>query len=687
MPHASLKLSPGVDQNRTPALNEAAISTSQFIRFIPDSNGLGLPQKLGGWTKYFANAIGSVVRCLWAWADTNANNYLALGAEEELSVIYEGTQLNITPSTDTNNVAVAIDTTDGSSVVLITDTGSNVTSYDVVDIRTQISVGGLILFGLYRCFAVSANTYQIRAVDALGSPAFATATVNDGGAVSVFDTTSGTSLVEVTLDDHGYFAGDTFPILVSTAVGGITLFGNYTIVSVTDADTFVIQASNAATSTTTESENGGDARYVYYIGQGPLPTGTGYGVGGYGEGGYGSGITPTANTGTLITATDWTLDNFGAILVACPYGGPIYTWDAQINQPTAVVIPEAPSANAGMFVAMPQRQIIAWGSTFNGVIDPLLIRWCDIEDLNDWIGTVTNQAGSYRIPRGSSVVGCIQGPQQGLIWTDLALWAMQYTGQPYVYGFNEIGTGCGLIAPKAATSMNGVVYWMSQSQFFTLSGDGVKPIFCPIWDVIFQDLDPDNLDKIRIAANSRFGEISWFYPITGSGGVPAKYAKYNINLQKWDFGTLSRTAWINQSVLGPPIGAGPPISGPQNQYIYQHETSTDADDEAMLSSFQTGYFALSEGDVKQFVDQVWPDMKWGYFNGTQNANISLTFYVADYPGETPTAYGPFTLTQATQFVTPRFRARLMAINISSSDVGSFWRLGNIRYRTQVDGKF
>lgn len=240
MPHASLKLTPGVDQNRTPALNEAAISTSQFIRFVPDSNGLGLPQKLGGWTKYFANAIGSVVRCLLAWADTNANNYLAVGAEEELSVIYEGTQLAITPSTDTNNVAVDVDTVDGSSVVLITDVGSDITSYDVVDIRTQISVGGLILFGLYRCYAVSANTYQIHTVDVLGNPQYATATVNNGGNVPVFDTTSGLSLVEVTLNDHGYSAGDTFPILVSTAVGGITLFGNYTIVSVTDADTFVI---------------------------------------------------------------------------------------------------------------------------------------------------------------------------------------------------------------------------------------------------------------------------------------------------------------------------------------------------------------------------------------------------------------------------------------------------------------
>jgi len=108
---------------------------------------------------------------------------------------------------------------------------------------------------------------------------------------------------------------------------------------------------------------------------------------------------------------------------------------------------------------------------------------------------------------------------------------------------------------------------------------------------------------------------------------------------------------------------------------------------ALNSYFQTGYFTLTEADVKSFIDQVWPDMKWGYFDGAQGANILLTFYVTDYPGQTPIAYGPYTLTQATTFITPRFRGRLVSIRIESNDIGSFWRLGNIRYRIQPDGKF
>jgi hypothetical protein len=690
MPHASFKLIPGVDQNKTPTLNEAAISYSQLVRFIPDRTLGGLVQKLGGWTKFYANTIGSIVRCLWAWEDTNANSYLAAGAEGipaggggTLTVIVSGGSSDITPQTTTVNVAVDFSTTSGSNAVVVTDTGRNIDNYDVVDIQTQVSVGGLILYGQYQCYnpGGSANTYTIYATNALGEPDLATSTVANGGDVAVFDTTSGSDFVDVTLADHNLLAGDTFPILIATSVGGVTLYGNYIVVSVTSSSVFVISASTSATSTASASANSGDVRFIYYNGIGPLPSGSGFGIGPYGGGGYGTGIPPATGTGTPINAVDWTLDNWGETLISCPLNGPIYQWNPTTGDPIALIIPEAPPVNDGMFVAMPQRQIIAWGSTVTGIKDPLLIRWCDVDNYSSWIAQITNQAGSYRIPKGSRIVQCIQGPQQGLVWTDLGLWAMQYAGPPYVYQFNEIGTGCGLIGRKAATSMGGVVYWMGQSQFYRLSSSGVEPIRCPVWDVIFQDLDESNLDKIRVAANSRFGEIAWYYPTNSNGGEVSHYVKYNVILNEWDFGELARTAWINESVLGPPIGAAP------DTYIYQHETSTDADGQPMNSSFQTGYFVLTEADVKMFVDQVWPDMKWGYYGGDQSANILLTFYVTDYAGQTPIAYGPYTLTQATTYITPRFRGRLVSIKMESNDIGSFWRLGNTRYRFQPDGKF
>jgi len=243
-----------------------------------------------------------------------------------------------------------------------------------------------------------------------------------------------------------------------------------------------------------------------------------------------------------------------------------------------------------------------------------------------------------------------------------------------------VASGCGLVGRKAMGTLAGTVYWMSQSQFFKLSGNGVEPVQCPIWDVIFQDIDTDYWENVRCAPNSRFGEITWYYPVMGSGGIPTKYAKYNALLNQWDFGTMTRTAWIDQGVNGPPIGAG------GDYIIYQHETSENANGVAMNSWFQTGYFAVQEGELKTFLDQVWPDMKWGLYDGTQGADVTITFYTADYPGDTPSTYS-FNLTQATQFVTPRFRARLVAIRIESNDLDSFWRLGNIRYRYQPDGKF
>ena len=696
MPHSSLKLIPGVDVNRTMTLNEAAISSCDLIRFIPDRQGLGLVQKLGGWTTY-GGPFDSYIRCLWAWAATNGTNYLAVGAEASLTYLTGsgGSPAYITPRTLTNNPAVSISSTIGSAIITITDAtggGSNITQWDSVYIQTPISVGGLVLFGVYPCIPISSTQYEITAVDVLGTPTPATTAA--AAAIVTFTTTLNSASVTVTLTNHGYAPGDSFPIVVSTTVGGITLFGNYLVESATTND-FVITGNNIATaSVSAQPMNGGNARYVYYIANGPVTAGTGYGIGGYGTGGYGSGSTINPQQGSPITAVDWTLDNWGEILISCPLNGAIYEWSPEAPTSTAALIQNAPIVNAGMVVAMPQRQIIAWGSTETGIQDPLLIRWCDVNDFSVWTADVTNQAGSYRIPRGSRIVEGIQAAQQTLIWTDLGLWSMQYVGQPYVYQFNEIGTGCGLIGRKAATSMSGIVYWMGQSQFYMLAGSGPQPIPCPVWDVIFQDLDLNNLDKIRVAPNSRFGEIAWYYPIKGTGEVSG-YVKYNVVLQQWDYGTLARTAWINESVLGPPIGAG------TDKYIYQHETSPNAayngvNNLPLASNFQTGYFVIAEADLKMFIDQVWPDMKWGYYGGTASgttvyqtptAQVQMTFYTSDYAGQTPNVYGPYNLTQSTQFVTPRFRGRLVSIAISSNDTGSFWRIGNMRYRAQPDGKF
>jgi hypothetical protein len=774
MPHASLKLIPGVDQNRTPALNEAAISESNLIRFVPDRQGLGLPQKLGGWTQFASNEQSSVVRALHSWADINGEPYLAIGDEDSLNIATaDGSSSEISPQFYTYNLPVSVDTVSGSATVTIDDTNSNISSYDGVNILTPISVGGIILSGYYPPIALNPNSYQVVARNIIGLTTPATATVNNSGAVPVFDTTSGQINIKVTLADHGYTAGSTFAILVGVNVGGLRLYGNYVVLDtpVLTANDFYIAADNAATSTATVSMNGGNARIVYYVGQQNISPPSGFGIGDFGSGGFGTGVTSsggrelaiasissaslvatvtvsqvlyvapgtriaitgttnydgtwivtsatsgtsstfsfvrgsnpaTETSGTVTTnawgfppgvystvnrnvaapleVNDWSLDNWGGFLIANPAGSGVFYYDTLSGGDHANVIPNAPSVSEGCFVSMPERQIICYGTTFNGIQDPLLVRWTDIGNLTSWVATVSNQAGSFRIPKGSKIIGGMQGPQQGLLWTDTNLWSMQYINLPLVYSFNEIGAGCGLIGRKAMGTMTGIVYWMSQSQFFVLAGGGVQPLPCPVWDVIFQDLDTDYLSNIRCAPNSRFGEISWYYPTTGSNGVPTKYVKYNTLLQQWDFGTLTRTAWIDQGVFGPPIGAS------DNGFIYQHETSQNADGGEMDAYVQTGYFALSEGDNMTFLDQVWPDMKWGYYNGLDNANVNITFYAVDYPGQTPRVYGPYNVNQATEYISPRIRARLISIKIAGSQIDTFWRLGNIRYRLQPDGKY
>jgi hypothetical protein len=693
MSHQSLKLIPGVDQNETLALNEAGISISNLIRFIFDRRVGGLIQKLGGWTRFYENPTVAIVRALWGWADTNAVNHLAFGTENigttghaQLSVITNGVRQNITPTGDVDNITPVVSTTAGSPIVTITDTTiTGITFYDSVYIETHIAVGGLILFGLYPCLQVDATHYQITATDRLGNPLPAPSS-STAPVVAEFTTTVSQSTVQVTLPAHGYIVGDTYPILIDTSVGGIDLFGNYLVAEVIDANNFIIIGQGLASSSASAFINGGLARYTYSYGYSVLPGGGGYGVGGYGVGGYGAGSGVPPATGFAIAADDWTLDNWGEVLVIVPISSadfrPIYIWDPLAGSVQAACLSAGPPVNDGAFVAMPQRQIVAWGTTVTGVQDPLLIRWCDVNNYDVWIGKPTNQAGQYRIPRGSKIVGGLQGPQQGFIWTDLAIWAMQYIGPPYVYSFNEIGAGCGLIARKAAGVLNGVVYWMGASQFYQLEGGGVAVLDCPIWDVIFQDLDRSNLQKIRFAANSRFNEIAWYYPTISSGGEVTNYVKYNIHLQTWDYGILGRTAWIDQSVLGPPIGADP-----ATKYIYQHETSENADGQPLMASFRTGYFAMAEGDLQTTLDEVWPDMKWGEYGGTQNATLFFKFYFCDYPGDTPQVDGPYSVTQLSQYFSPRLRARLVSIEIYSTDMDSFWRIGLVRYRSQQDGRY
>lgn len=672
MPEVSLKLLPGVNADYTPTLNQSGVSSCNLIRWKDK-----LPQKLGGWSRFYPFALAGVPRDVHSWADLNATNHLSVATTAQLVVITNGSLQDITPQTITSNFSPNFSTTNTSPTVTIVDPNiSNITTFDAIFFNTPVSVGGLILQGLYPIVQIAGtHSYQITA------SSNATSTVPNGGSVPVFSTTSGSSTVLVALNNHGQSVGDTFQFPISTTVGGVPISGIYTVNAVPDANHFDVSGSVTASSTTSASMNAGLAEIVYYISLGPAAVGTGYGLGGYGLGGYGTGVVPASQTGTPITATDWTEDNWGQDLIANPKGGAIYYWQPNSGQQTAQLISSGPAFNNGIFVAMPEQILVAYGSTSIGQQqDPLTVRWSDSQDFTNWTVTDQTQAGSFRIPTGSLIVGGIQGPQQALLWTDLDIYAMQYLGPPFVFGFNKLSSGCGLIGPHARTTQQGNVYWMSQGQFFVLSGNGVQQIPCSVWDTVFQNINTAYQSRIVAGANSQFDEVAWFYPSLASTGENDSYVKLNVLEGSWDYGTLPRSSWIDQSILGSAIGTTP------TGLIYQHETSPDADGQPLVSTFTTGYFVISEGQKIPFVDWLWPDMKWGLFNGSQTATVSVTLNVINYPNDTPVTYGPFNMTSAIEYINLRLRGRQISLTFTSSDLGSFWRFGNPRIRTNEMGR-
>lgn len=676
MPLATIKFAPGVNAEITATQGIAQIIDSQLIRFKYAGQEI-LPEKLGGWTRYYPVSVGSAIRALHAWEGIAEDIYLAAAAENSLNVISEGVGSDITPMTTTNTVAPSISTTNGSTTVVIDDAGITMSPYNSIFISTQVAIGGLVLFGSYQLLSViDADTYSII------SPKAATSTAGPGGTLAEFDTTINSAAVRVTLTNHGLIEGMTFPVLTPTTVGGITLSGVYLVDNVVNANEFDIIAAETATATTSGFLNGGNLEITYYITLPPIQTSSGYGEDGYGVGEYGTGILPSPSTGTPITTTNWTLDNWGGVLIACPANGPIYYWSPYGGLGQASKIVGAPSINGGIFVSQTTQILIAWASSSTeGIHDPLNVNWSDSGNFFNWQVTSQTQAGGYRLSTGSRIVGGAAGPSFNLLWTDVGIWSMDYVGLPEVYGFNILGNNCGMISRHAFATLNSVVYWMGNNQFFALNGETVQTIPCPVWDYVFQDLDQDNVDKITAGSNSLFGEVTFYFPsASGGAGQNDRYVKFNPVLNTWDVGQLNRSAWIDQSPVGRPVGAS------SAGVIFQHETSPDADGQPLVSSFSTGYYAIADGDDLTFIDWIFPDFTYSLQDDTTSAIIQMSLAFADYPNSNPKLRGPYSVSNQTKFVNTRLRARLMSATFMSNDLGSFWRMGGVKYRSTPDGR-
>ena len=665
MPVQKLIVRPGINTEATSLLNESGWSSSQLVRFFQ-----GFLQKYGGWARILSQALLGTARAMLSWEDASSNLYLILGTEQALELFTNGMLINITPITQTDDVAVSFSTTINSPTVKITDTGNPAVAGNSVNIVNSISVGGLVLEGTYVIQTIiDPNNYTITA------SANATATVTNGGATALFSTTNTSPTVTVTLNNHGYSVGQVYTVYVLTTVATIVLLGSYNVASVIDANNFTITGATNANATTTGSENAGNVRLAYLLSSGNVSSVGQIGL--YGEGAYGAGTYNIGSSNTFVPARLWSFGFWGTDVVASYTNGPVYVWlsESGLIQNPATDITQSPrNIGAGIFTAMPQQQVIALGASVGSGTSPdqMLVRWSDIGDYTVWTVTATNQAGSFRIPRGSHIAGGLQGPQSSLIWTDLGLWLMQYIGFPLVYGFTEIGQGCGLIWQNAKGVLAGKVYWMSFNGFFVYDGNSVQPLPCPVWDKVFQNLNTVQAAKIIACPNSFFNEISWCFPSASGNGENDTRVTYNAVEGVWTYdppGAIPRTAWLDQSSLLNPIGVD------TNGLMQQHENGTDADGSAMVTYAQTGFFKIADGQEYTFIERLIPDAI------LQNCTLQITLYFQEYPGPNApvTVVGPLSYTAATNYLIVRGRNRFVSIKIGSSDLGSFWRLGEMLY--------
>ena len=666
MPMQKLTLKPGVNVERTPTLNEGGISTSQLIRFFD-----GLPQKIGGWTELIPEQFVGTCRGMHGWGDLNGNPYLALGTEQKLYVVNGGQLQDITPLRTTTNNPVSISTTVGSTTVTVNDPGNGALTNDWLNFNTHVSVGGIVLFGQYQLIGPAGDIYSIVV------PSAPTATVSDGGAVASLATTSGSGVVTITLDNHGLVAGDVWTQVVAVTVGGITISGLYSVDTVPTANTFTITAADVATSTASASENGGDMQIAYDISTGYAVNTPqlGWGIGAYGSGQYGIGSVGQQTA----PMREWSLQHFGQDLIASPTEGGIYYW-SPVTQGAALPLSATAPTSCRVVRTVAQAEIVAaFGSEASGTLQPTLVSWTDAGDFTDWTPTATNQAGNYQIPSGSKIVAASGLGLGVLIWTDVDLWSMTYQGLPYVFGFNRVAVACEALSMRCIAPLSGyLVIWLNQRTFFQYNGFMVQPMKCPVWDFMWNQIDFTQLEAVFCAVNTVFNEAAWYFPIdpslAGSTPAPTGYVKYNYLENLWDCGYLDRTAWVDVTPMGNPIGAA------STGVLYQHETSPDAAGKPINWSWSTGYIDLAQGEEYPFLDMVIPD-----FLGDYTA-IQMEITALREPNAPALVHGPYLLTPSTPYVNTRVRGRQVAFSFSGDDLGSFNRLGAIRYRAAAAGR-
>jgi hypothetical protein len=724
MPLTRVNFAPGIDKQNTTVGAEGRWVDCNNVRFRYQ-----LPEKVGGWSSLVTDTIVGVARKMFPFVDLDGNRYVAIGTDKLLLLYFEGQLYDITPLDAVINNAT-IQTFSGSSLVTITSsTAHGLEPGDIVflDDTTLPGSSGYSTSDFDgKKFQVTnvlnATQFQVT-VTTSGTPANA----GPGGSIDI------APYVRIGPAAQSYGYGWGISEWQGTVAGAATSTLNGALLNDTNG-TGGSGTSITLASTTNFTSAGRilvESELISYasIAGADLQTIV-RGVNGTDKAAHSDGTAVTDATnfsdwGEATVASTvqlepglWSLDNFGQVLVATIANGKTFTWDAGGTLPlttraatttSGFATGNNPTATRASLISPTTRHLIHLG-TETTIGDPttqddMFIRFSDQEDINTYAPSVTNAAGTQRLQDGSRIIGSLKAKETILIWTDNALYTMKFIGAPFTFGFEQVGTNCGLIGKNAAVEVDGVAYWMSPNGFFLYDGT-VKTLPCSVEDYVFDQLDITKGQQVNAGLNNLFGEVTWYYPTTSST-YNDQYVIYNYGesrqLPIWYIGTEARTSWIDGTIYPKPFGtkfdstaegtfpAIVGVSGLGQTTLFEHEIGTDqinpdGTTTTVTSNITSFDFDLdlegTSGQFFLFMRRILPDFK----NLVGNAKITMS--VKRFPQQTDTAttLSPFTITSSTNKVDTRTRGRYANIKIENDNASQSWRFGTLTLDLQLDGR-
>jgi len=520
------------------------------------------------------------------------------------------------------------------------------------------------------------------------------------GSITQFGTTNASTTVTVTDAAHGALVGDHVTISsVSGNIGGITQANlqNEFEIQTAGTDTYTIVSPAAASSTTT----GATATATYEINSGPATSIYGYG---WGAGTWNASTWDTTRQGltgaegVLLQSGKWALDNWGEDVLIQKFDGGIYYWDTSAglssNVAATTSVSAGPTKSRFMLVSGDDRHVICFGTETtigtDSTQDNMFIRWSHQETVNTWTPTATNTAGTQRLTDGNLIQSAVRSRGAILVWTDTALYQMQFIGAPYTFGFKQLGANCGAMGINASIDISGTSFWMGTDSFFMFDG-AVKKIPCSVQDHVFDDINPNAVGDVFCSANTDFNEVIWFYP-SGNSLQVDRHVTFNYAENLWYTGSLARSSWADRDVYSKPYAAEYDASDTTatittiygnkagRTFIYSHEDGVNASGSAMTAYIESGDIDIADGDQFMSISRFIPDFK------NQVGNVDVTVKTRPYPTGTQTSHGSYTVSTSTTKQDTRIRGRQVALRVASDAVDDKWRYGTLRLDMKPDGR-